>query len=276
MSKRKDAESLVFEVMNILDPTGINTKYYQDLFKGMSDAQFKAYINSREGFYLNIKPMEKTQEPTIENAQKALKRLGSDIVEYIAMPFIDGNTNTPIITQVPVPVGYAHAKRVQQLVSKKNTMSIDIDNRNPKTGQVINDDKNARSSDVENNALVILGAHNTLKELLGPKSDDMQMLSQMLNKIMTDGYVSLSDMESDLFNKTSLNTLDVLFLGAMLTTDLVTEDLALPRTVLKKPKPMTVAQAYKSLEESLTVDFDDIDSVMQYLDEVNSSIGTNI
>ena len=38
--QRKDAEALVYKVMDQLDTTGTNTEYYKKLFSKMSDAQF--------------------------------------------------------------------------------------------------------------------------------------------------------------------------------------------------------------------------------------------
>lgn len=53
----------------------------------------------------------------------------------------------------------------------------------------------------------------------------------MLNKINTDGYVSLKDLPKQKSEKVALNTLDVYFTSAMVKTDLVTDGLLLKRTL---------------------------------------------
>lgn len=120
---------------------------------------------------------------------------------------------------------------MQQLLSKKNTTSTNISNRSAITGQVINQDKNARESDLENFALVTLNADNCLKELNGPRADDLEMKTHMLNEIAKKGYVSLEELPSRLSNKTTLNTLSVYMYGMGIDSDLVTEGLVLPQTL---------------------------------------------
>lgn len=102
---------------------------------------------------------------------------------------------------------------------------------NVKVTQVIFEDKNARSSDVENISLIAIGATNTLKEMIGAHADDLKMKTTMLNKIATDGFVSLKDLPSNKTEKVALNTLDVFFISCGIKTNLVTESLALPRTL---------------------------------------------
>ena len=75
---------------------------------------------------------------------------------------------------------------------------------------------------------------NTLKELNGPRSDDMVMKQQMLQDIALNGYVSLNDLDSDVMNKTTLNTVNVFLLGMGLDSDLVTKGLMLPGTLKKE------------------------------------------
>ena len=60
--------------------------------------------------------------------------------------------------------------------------------------------------------LVSMGLENTLRELNGPRSDDMVMKQQMLQDIATNGYVRLQDLDSDVTNKTTLNTVNVFLL----------------------------------------------------------------
>ena len=147
------------------------------------------------------------------------------------MPFANGDKEHPSVTKFEVPVGYLHCKRMQQILTKKNSTSTDIYKRSPTTGQVINEDKNARQSDQENSALVVLDAENTLREFLGGRSDDQVMKNQMYSEISRKGYVSLDELTDDVKNKTSLNTLDVYLHGMGFDTDLITKGLEVQKTL---------------------------------------------
>ena len=70
-----------------------------------------------------------------------------------------------------------------------------------------------------------------MKELNGPRADDLIMKQQMYTKIANDGYVSLEDLDSDPANKTTLNTVDVFLMGMGFNSDLVTKGLMLKKTL---------------------------------------------
>ena len=194
-SKRIKMESLIYDVFSALDPTNANTDKYKAMFKKMSDAEFENFFKrlfKDEDSYLILEVVDYERDVTIEGIEKAAKILGVPLFEKIAMPSLNGDKNNPIVTKQPAPVGYLHIKRMQQVLSKKNSMSTDSDERSALTGQVIGHDKNARGSDVENFSLVTLGADNALKEFLGPRADDPVMKEQMMSEISKKGYVSLS------------------------------------------------------------------------------------
>jgi hypothetical protein len=107
----------------------------------------------------------------------------------------------------------------------KNGMSTNIDQRSAITGQVTGGDKNGRESDLENIMLVSLGLNKTAKELNAPRADDMHMKQEMLRDIAVNGYTRLEDMEDELENKTTLNTVNTYLLGMSINSDLVTEGL---------------------------------------------------
>ena len=110
---------------------------------------------------------------------------------------------------------------------KKNGISTDISERSAITNQVTGKDKNGRESDLENTMLTALGMTNTLKELNAPRADDSVMKQQMLRDIALNGYTRLADMDDDIMNKTTLNTVDCYFRGMSIETDLVVKGLML-------------------------------------------------
>jgi hypothetical protein len=82
--------------------------------------------------------------------------------------------------------------------------------------------------------LTALGMKYTLKELNAPRADDSVMKQQMLRDISLNGYTRLSDMDDDIMNKTTLNTVNCYFLGMSIDSDLVSKGLMLPSTLKKE------------------------------------------
>lgn len=231
--KRKKMEKLIYDTFSALDPSGVNTEKYKSMFKDMTDSQFdsffKKYFNSDSYMILDI--VEYERELKLENVEKAAKLLGVPLTERLIMPNLNHDKEHPIVTKYEVPVGYLHIKRLQQMLSKKNSTSTDISSRSPTTGQVINADKNARNSDQENIAMITTGVDAPIRELLGGRADNMAAKTAMYSEIAKKGYVSLSELPNDPSSKTTLNTLDVYFLGMGIKTDLLTNTLELPKTL---------------------------------------------
>lgn len=233
-AKRNKMEKLIYDVFDALDPTKENTLKYKKMFKGMSDAQFNLFFknffnNDQSYLILDIVDYERTL--TMDNIEEAANILGVPLFEYVCMPFIDNNTENPIMTKFKVPVGYIPIKRVQQMVRKKNTASVEISERSALTGQVTGKDKNARESDSENFALLTLDVDAPLREFLGPRADDMVMKNEMYSQATRKGYVSLDELPNELENKVTLQSLDVYLIGMGIKSDLVTNGLIVKKTL---------------------------------------------
>lgn len=229
----KKAKSKIYKVFDIIDPSGKNTQKYKDLFEPMDDKQFEKFMkgfmkDEEANFRLELVPFEIKAD--MKRVTQALDYINVPLTEHVAIPS-SNEMGEPIVTNYPVIVGYSPIKRLQQHAIKKNKASIHTSQRNPRTGQVIGADKGGRSSDMENISLLALDAPNTLKEILGPKSDDMEMKASMNQQIQEKGYFSLDEMVSRKVNKVALNTLDVLFLSAGIKTNLITDGLYLTKTL---------------------------------------------
>ena len=231
-NKRKKMEKLIYDFFDAFDKSGTNTKKYKDLFSSMSDAQFDNYFKAlfaNENAYLILDIVDYEHSINMEDIERAAKVINVPLFEDVFMPHLTMDKSKVIGTKEPVPVGYINIKRTQQTVSKKNGISTNIDQRSAITGQVTGGDKNGRESDLENIMLISLGLTNTLKELNGPRADDIFMKEQMLRDIALNGYTTMESLDDDVLNKTTLNTTSVYFLGMGLNTDLVTKGLMLPK-----------------------------------------------
>jgi len=238
--KNNKAKKLIQQVMNALDKSGINTERYNSLFKELEKKSQTELYNflksiadsSNEFFYLETLPYK--NEPGFSDIEEAADILNIPLEEYVYIK--NTESGKTIRSREKAIVGYLPIKRLQQLLIKKSGYNLDINVRSAKTGQIAESDKVGRISDSENYTLSIMGANHFLKEALGPRADSMEEKMQMYKSITNEGYVNLSDLSSNIESHTTLNTINVYMLGAGVLSDLVTDSLALPRTMKEKNK----------------------------------------
>jgi hypothetical protein len=239
--ERKEYENFIYDQMNTLEPSEENTMRYRQMFSKMDDKEFekwlKNFFNNKDANF-TIETIPYKRELELKNIVKTAKKMGVPLLEKVALPF-ENPEGEVVWTATEVPVMYINIKRVQQMIAKKNAMSTSIEMRDSKSGQVTGGDKNARSSDVENIALIAINADETLKEMIGPRSDNLVAKAEMLKKIAKDGYVSNKDYKINKFDKIAINTMDVYFLAAGIKTNLVTDGLILKRTLINQNKDKT-------------------------------------
>lgn len=223
--KRKYVMDYVCNMYDMLDPSGTNSKIFHEKWDSLSDEEFSKkfeeflHDDNTKGFYLEIVEFER--DVTLENIMKCAKKMNIPLFEYVVLPHINGSLENAIVTPEPVPVGWIHAKRMPQMLLEKNSGSIHTKKRNPFTGQVTGEDKNAVTSDVETYSMTASGATKALQELLGPRADNMVAKNEMYNAISRDGYVSLNELSNNQEDKVAINTLDVYFRMQGLCTNLV-------------------------------------------------------
>lgn len=232
VANREYIQNIIYDTFDALDPSGANSNKYKVLFAGMDDKVFEKFIktflnNDQENFSLDIVDFERDLK--MDNCEKAAKVLGVPLFEYVYMPHLTMDKHHVIKTKEKCLVGYINIKRTQQLLHKKNGLSISNEKVSATTGQVTQKDKNAQDSDIEASMLVSLGADKILQELHGPRSDDHVMKRQMNESIATKGYVLLDELDNVSTNKTTLNTVNTYLLGMHIKSDLVSDSYILPK-----------------------------------------------
>lgn len=232
VSNRDYIEKLIYDTFDALDPSGVNTNKYKTMFSEMDDKKFEKFMkdflaNDKENFMLDIVEFE--HDVRFKYCENAAKVLGIPLMEYVYMPHLTMDKKRVIVTKEKCLVTYIPVKRPQQLLHKKNGLSISDEKVSALTNQVVNKDKNARISDIEGSLLVSLGAENILKEFYGPRSDDSVMKREMGKQISTKGYVLLEDLDSNPTNKVTLNTINTYLLSMGLKSDLVSSTYILPK-----------------------------------------------
>lgn len=227
--KRQEVEILVYKVMDALDPTGTNSTHYKEKFSNMSDAQFTKFLKTTFPFRFYSKPFE--IEPTMTNIKNAADILGIPLTEKVSLPYLYKDKNGNPVKTKECAVLYTNTKKMKQFVTKKNGMSLDIDNRDMRTGLLNGVDKNGKMSDREFESLIINGNDETIKEFSRFRADAMEQKSQALNTINLTGTLSLSDLKSESDEVLSRNMLDAYFIGAQLKTNLISDTYQLNSTI---------------------------------------------
>ena len=247
--KRKKAirELVLGVVKRMENQKGLNLKYYEDLFNNTfadTEAGDKAFEQwaSQMGHELDDTitlchlPFE---EITVKQIQDAAKFIGLPLEQYVVYK----HTGKPVRSATPVPVGYCNIKRLQQVLSKKQRLTLSSDKHaSLKTGQLVRSSKNriGNISDNETLALLAYDSEAMLKELLGPRADNNVSRAEMHNKIQQDGFVQLSDLSDNLYDKTSLVTFSTYLIASGLMSDLIENDLELDYHKRLKAEEMNI------------------------------------
>lgn len=227
-------KKLVMDVVKTLDnQKGLNIKRYKEMFE-VFDADPDAF---RKWEVLHGDELDNTiqifalpfEEPKMSQIKHAADILGIELENYIYYRHIDKDGTR---SKTKVPVGYVNIKRVQQLLSKKNHYTFNNDNRSLKTGDVKgHSSKVASVSDNEMYALMAIGADNAMKELLGPRADNLPRKREMYKDIAVKGYCSLEDLDKVKSEPTTLNTINTYLIGAGIRSDLISNTLKTPYTI---------------------------------------------
>lgn len=212
---RKKYENELIEFYDDLDPTGFNTENFKELMKSMTDKDFinmcKSIIAKDDiNFSLDINQLEKGPgEFTLERIRDVADKHNIPLVEYVFMPFRNPG-GEPMCTLTRVPILYTQVRRFfQQMLQHKNSISNSNNKTNPLTGQVVNEDKTASTTNIQTYSLTITNRTNALKEYLGPRADDHVAKKDMLAQIENTGSFRLADANIQTHNKQAVNTAEV-------------------------------------------------------------------
>lgn len=232
--QREEVEVLVYKVMDALDPSGTNSSHYKEKFSQMNDAQFNKFLKTTFPFRFHSRPFE--IEPNMGDIKKAAKVLGVPLTEKVALPYLYESPDGRPVYSKECLVIYTNIKKMKQFITKKNSMSLNIDDRDHRTGLLNNVDKNGKMSDREFESLIVNNSNDTIKEFSRLRADAMEQKSQALNAINLTGTLSLDDIKPENDEVLSRNMLDTYFIGAQLKTNLISDTYELNSTIKDKKR----------------------------------------
>lgn len=229
--KRKQIEELVLKIVKTLDNDKMeNYNRYEGMFRLMTDKDFAEWAGSMgheldDTIQLYQLPFE---ECSLTQIKKAADILNIPLEEYV---WFRDKGDEPIRTKTRVPVGYIPCKRMQQMLNKKNHLSLDADTRALKTGQTTGDSKVSSIVDTEAYGLLSVGADRMMEELYGPRADGYDKKTDFYAQISNKGYADLDELETDLTKHTTLNTINTYLIASGLRSDLVNNTLKTEFTI---------------------------------------------
>lgn len=234
--KRQEIEALIYRVFDALDSTKTNSEHYKNIFAKMNNEQFLKFCKLQFPYKFHVKPFD--IQPTMDDCKKALDILDVPLLEKVNLPYLYENKDGKAVKSEECLVGYVHLKKVKQFITKKNSMSTDISQRDMKTGLLTGKDKNGKTSDREMESLAVMGLDKSIDEFSRPKADAMKSKNIMYNTINTIGQVSMEDIPVDPDDSLSKNLLNAYLIGSHLKSNLILQDYYLMYTLKNKDKTL--------------------------------------
>lgn len=230
--KRKEVEEMVYKVMDLLDPTQQNSQFYKAKFAKMNDKQFMNFFS--QDFPLKFQTRLFEIEPSMKQISDTLDYIHVPMIEQMNLPFeYRAKDGTPVKSDDAL-ILYVPIRKVKQFLSKKNSMSTNISNRDMKSGLLQTVDKNGNTSDREMESLAVMGLDASMKELATYRADSMNAKDEFYSMINTSGMVRQSDVDVETSDSLARNELNVYLLGAALNSNLINEGNYLRHTLTSK------------------------------------------
>lgn len=230
--QREEIEDLLYKVLDTIDPTKTNSDYYRELFYTMNNNQFYHFWERRLPirFHYDIFKIE----PKMYDIVDAFKLIDVPLLEKINMPHIYKNKDGVPVQSNECLVLYIHIKRMKQMVAEKSHVALNVEKRDMKTGLLTGEDKGAKETDREFEALAANGLEYTIDEFSRFRADSMRSAAEANNIILSKGTLSEKDLTVEKSDSLAKNMMNVYLLGANIHSNLVDIDYMTPYTAKNK------------------------------------------
>jgi len=231
---REEIELLIYKIFDTIDPSMTNSDYYRELFATMNNDEFYRFFERRLPlrFHYDIFKIE----PKMYEIIDAFKILNKPLFEKVNLPYMYRNADGESVQSQECLVIYIHIKRMKQFVTHKSHSALNIDKRDMKTGLLSGDDKGAKETDREFEALATFGLEHAIDEFSRVRADSLRAGSEMNSIIMTKGFVSEKDFNVEKSDSLSKNLMNVYLLGANIHSNLIDIDYMTPYTAKNKQR----------------------------------------
>jgi hypothetical protein len=159
--------------------------------------------------------LDKKNTPSLKKIKTVAERRGVELMEYVEFPYKrPDHPEDPPISTTKIPVIYSMVRPLQQLLDKKNNMSSNTDQINSLTGQVTGSSKASTVSNMQTISLVTSNQMKAVKEMHGPRSDDLPAKLKMIDMIESTGDYDIDNITIHPEDKQALETMRVMLVGA--------------------------------------------------------------
>lgn len=189
--KRKKVQAYILTMVNEIDKTGANQKYYEERFKSLSDKQFDSWMRDirDKKTVLSIFTGSDDRNIGMNKLVALAKKRKVKLFERIRI--VDKFTGKPYLSKYEAMILQLPIRRLSQYIAHKISLPESDTNTNPATGQVIPPDKGAKLSMVETAILGAKGLDKTAIELLKVRGGDLTAYYGAKYQIEEEGNLTL-------------------------------------------------------------------------------------
>lgn len=232
--QRKQVEELLYKILDTVDPSHTNSDYYRGILGKMSNNDFYHFFERRLPIRFHYEIFK--IEPTMSQILEAFKILNKPLFERVNLPHVYRRKDGKPVQSQEALVIFVHEKRLKQMVIEKSHVAMNTEKRDMKSGLLTAEDKGAKETDREFEALAAFGLEYTMDEFARPRADSMRAAAEMNNVIMNKGFVTDKDIVVNRADSLSKNLLNVYLIGAHIHSNLLDTDYMTPYTAKNKQR----------------------------------------
>lgn len=221
LKNRKEIQDDILFLAKRITPGGGNHQLYTNLFKKMSDDQFKTFWNAicdNEFIPFIVDNFNIKEMIDYDGIAKLAKELDIPLEQRLVLT--DPDSGLEYTTPETCVVGYAETRKQRQLQQKKFGASKHDHDLEDLTGQPTGDSRAGGISNPELNVLLSLSLPNTAKELADVRGGDIGAYRAYKNDILTGGETTVQSALERGTGVKSLQTAHFLLRGQLLDNNL--------------------------------------------------------
>lgn len=189
---RKDAEAVIYSLLDRIDPSGHNTKLLKEQFGNLSDTQFKEYVQAvadKKAFIPIVLDNMNGSQITFENNKKLAEELGISFYQRIKL--YDEAVGVWYTSFYESWVADLPVRRQSEMLESKISLPDDHKHIDDYTDQPVGDSKGSSMSAPESLILIGKGAESSVTEFVAVRGGDLAAMRTMEQSIHETGGASL-------------------------------------------------------------------------------------
>ena len=189
---RKHAEAYVLNLVDDIDPSGVNRKLYEKRFKEMSDETFDLFMNEIEEGKNSIM-INASGKAVLSHDRNlvTLKKMGVNVFQKVTITN-NGEKYKPNIDYLVLKYPF---RRAAQHIKKNFSVHRDLKSRNTNTGQVTGNSKAGSITYPEAQLISAMGLPTVATELLGVRGGDVAGSHAYASLLFKNGKVTADEMK---------------------------------------------------------------------------------